>query len=170
MCNLAHNSTVGTYLEREIGGPGRGVREERNWPQPTQYSLYQTPLIEQGSTALCRANECIRCKFDIRRKAKPRQSYWAGLDSNQCKLTLMGLQPIPTKSQTTETKQLTASNKSSVQTSVQTKTENTPKRAESQPQNLPPDLAEIVAVWPELPGHIRQAIRMLVQGYSKETE
>jgi hypothetical protein len=32
-------------------------------------------------------------------------------------------------------------------------------------QNLPVDLAEIVAVWPKLPEHIRQAIKVLVESY-----
>jgi hypothetical protein len=38
-----------------------------------------------------------------------------------------------------------------------------PKTAENQPENLSDDLAEIVAVWPELPEHIKQAIKALVQ-------
>ena len=31
------------------------------------------------------------------------------------------------------------------------------------PSELPPDLAKIVAVWPELPKHIKAAIKALVQ-------
>ena len=34
--------------------------------------------------------------------------------------------------------------------------------------NLPPDLAEIVTAWPDLPEHIREAIKMLVDGQLKE--
>jgi len=37
-------------------------------------------------------------------------------------------------------------------------------------QNLPPDLAEIVAIWLELPGHIKAAIKALVQTYNKGIE
>ena len=37
-------------------------------------------------------------------------------------------------------------------------------------QNLPPDLAEIVALWLELPGHIKAAIKALVQTYNKGIE
>jgi hypothetical protein len=42
------------------------------------------------------------------------------------------------------------------------------KTAQSQRQNLPPDLAEIVAVWPELPEHIKAAIKALVQTHVRE--
>ena len=66
----------------------------------------------------------------------------------------MGLQPIPSKSQPAKQQALTTPQKHCVQTSVQTKTENSPKIGENQgenhPQNLPADLAEIIAVWPEL--------------------
>jgi hypothetical protein len=37
------------------------------------------------------------------------------------------------------------------------------KRDENQLRNVPTDLAEIVAVWPELPEHIKAAIKALVQ-------
>ncbi len=36
-------------------------------------------------------------------------------------------------------------------------------QAENQAQILPPDLAEIAAVWPKLPEHIKAAINALVQ-------
>ncbi|MAG84627.1 hypothetical protein CMK10_10760 [Candidatus Poribacteria bacterium] len=88
---------------------------------------------------------------------------WAGLDSNQRKLTLMGLQPIPLKSQPLTKQALTTSQKDSVQTSVQTKAKNAPKQA----QTLPADLAKIVAVWPELPQHIKAAIRALIQTHNR---
>ena len=38
-----------------------------------------------------------------------------------------------------------------------------PKSGQNQAQNLPDDLAEIVAVWPELPEHIMAAIKALVE-------
>jgi len=44
------------------------------------------------------------------------------------------------------------------------------KTAENQADSMPPDLAEIVPVWPELQEHIRAAIKALVQTHSKETK
>lgn len=37
------------------------------------------------------------------------------------------------------------------------------KEGEVDTQNLPAELAEIVAAWPELPEHIRQAIKFLIK-------
>jgi hypothetical protein len=37
-------------------------------------------------------------------------------------------------------------------------------------KKIPADLAEIVAVWPELPEHIKAAIKALIHTHAKETE
>jgi len=47
-------------------------------------------------------------------------------------------------------------------------TPESPKQGQIDTQELPSDLAEIVAVWPELPGHIKAAIKALVQSAAKE--
>jgi hypothetical protein len=83
---------------------------------------------------------------------------WAGLDSNQRRLTSMGLQPISEDSQEHDNKEVTQPPCSSLQTSLQTNPENDPKQAET----MPPELLKIVEAWPELPEHIRQAIMALV--------
>jgi len=45
-----------------------------------------------------------------------------------------------------------------------------PKTTKNRSQNLPDDLAEIVALWPELPVHIKAAIKALIQTYKTEKE
>ena len=45
-------------------------------------------------------------------------------------------------------------------------TPKSPKQPEIDPSELPSDLAEIVAVWPELAAHIKAAIKALVQTHS----
>jgi hypothetical protein len=44
------------------------------------------------------------------------------------------------------------------------------KQGEIDTSELPPDLAEIVAVWPELPVHIKAAIKALIQTHDAETK
>ena len=47
-------------------------------------------------------------------------------------------------------------------------TPESPKQGEIDTSRLPTDLAEIVAVWPDLPEHIRAAIKALVQTHIRE--
>jgi len=42
--------------------------------------------------------------------------------------------------------------------------------AENQADSLPPDLAEIVCLWPKLPEYIKAAIKALIQTHNKETK
>jgi len=44
---------------------------------------------------------------------------------------------------------------------------STPQVTQIDAPNLPPDLAEVVTCWPELPEHIKAAITTLVQAHSK---
>ena len=76
----------------------------------------------------------------------------------------MGLQPIPKKSQPQQKQTLINTPKQRLQTSLQTNPENDPKSA----LKLPDDLVEIVTVWPELPEHIKAAIKALVQTHITE--
>ena len=42
---------------------------------------------------------------------------------------------------------------------------NSQKQSKIDTSELPPDLAEIVTIWPELPEHIKVAIKALVQTF-----
>ena len=44
-------------------------------------------------------------------------------------------------------------------------TPKSPKQGKIDTKNLPDDLAEIVALWPELPEHIKQSIKALVEAF-----
>jgi hypothetical protein len=77
------------------------------------------------------------------------------------------LQTVAANSQGNNIKELTTLPKQCLQTSLQTKSGNCQKAATNQDGNLHPDLAEIVAVWPELPGHIKAAIKALIQTQKK---
>ena len=46
-------------------------------------------------------------------------------------------------------------------------TPNSQKQPEIDTEKLPADLAEIISVWPELPEHIKAAIKALVQTNNK---
>ena len=69
------------------------------------------------------------------------------------------------KSQLTESDKPTKHNKLQLDDSstVASAYKENPKTAQNHHQNMPEDLAEIVAVWPELPEHIKAAIKALIQ-------
>ena len=77
-----------------------------------------------------------------------------------------GFQSVAVKSQASNKQELTTPQESLVQTSVQTKSENGQKQAKIDTSELLPDLAEIITVWPELPEHIKAAIKALVQTHT----
>jgi hypothetical protein len=49
-------------------------------------------------------------------------------------------------------------------------TPNSPKQGEIDTLELPADLAEIVAVWPELPGYIRAAITAMIETFRENSK
>ena len=49
-------------------------------------------------------------------------------------------------------------------------TPNSPKQGKIDTSELHPDLAEIVAVWPGLPKHIKAAIKALIQTHKAEKQ
>ncbi|MBN1546923.1 MAG: hypothetical protein JW902_09710, partial [Syntrophaceae bacterium] len=61
---------------------------------------------------------------------------------------------------------LTDTQSEDLQTSLQKNSENDQNRDDV----LPDDLADIVALWPELPEHIKAAIKALVGSYEKGGE
>jgi len=44
-------------------------------------------------------------------------------------------------------------------------TPNSQKQPEIDTENLPDDLAEVVAAWPELPEHIKKTIKTLIEAH-----
>ena len=74
---------------------------------------------------------------------------------------------VASKSQDTINKEVTSQDKSFVQTTVQTKLKKSPKSGDIDTSKLPPDLTEIISIWPKLPEHIKAAIKLMVQDYGK---
>ncbi|MFC1603871.1 hypothetical protein ACFL5F_02485 [Planctomycetota bacterium] len=88
-----------------------------------------------------------------------------------CKTRPAGLEPATFGFEVRDCKNLSLGNQEVYDI---TKTQLTPqltpeyqKQGEIDIKKLPPDLAEIVAVWPELPGHIKAAIKALIQTHTK---
>jgi hypothetical protein len=81
--------------------------------------------------------------------------HWAGVDLNH---RHTDFQSVAAKSQDQQEQRLTDTSNSSLQTSLQRKSKN-------DPPELPSDLAEIVAFWPELPSAIRSAIVAIVRDF-----
>ena len=67
--------------------------------------------------------------------------------------------PLPKNDKSCNTKNLQGTQKGAYKPAYK----NFPKTVEGRPPDLPADLTEIVAVWPELPKHIKAAIKALVQ-------
>ena len=83
-----------------------------------------------------------------------------GRDSNprcRCLPTRRFSKPLPENSNDSENKDLEQAETGAYKPAYK---EN-PKMAENQADSMPPDLAEIVQVWPGLPEHIKAAIKAL---------
>jgi hypothetical protein len=73
---------------------------------------------------------------------------------------------MPKKSKSCNSKSLCGTQKSAYKPAYK----KYQKTTGNQPQDIPPELAEIVAVWADLPLHIKAAIKALVQTHTKESE
>lgn len=74
-----------------------------------------------------------------------------------------GKYPLPKNSKSCNDKDLRGTQKGAYKPAYKKYQETAP----NQPQDIPTELAEIVAVWPELPAHIKAAIKALVQTHIK---
>ena len=74
--------------------------------------------------------------------------------------------PVPKNDKSCGTKDLQSTQKGAYKPAYKKYQET----AGNQPQDLPTELAEIVAVWEDLPLHIKAAIKALVQTHTKESE
>ena len=88
---------------------------------------------------------------------------WAGLDSNQRRLTPMGLQPQLHDPQSHPKQELNDITDGLLQ-------ENLQDCSECIKNALPGELFEVVCEWENLPEHIRQTIRMLVETAGKKSK
>ena len=70
-------------------------------------------------------------------------------------------QSVDEKSQPQQKQTLIIKPEQRLQTSLQKDSENGQKSAD----NLPDDLAEIVMVWPELPEHIKAAVKAMIETF-----
>jgi phenylacetate-coenzyme A ligase PaaK-like adenylate-forming protein len=74
--------------------------------------------------------------------------------------------PLPKNSKSCSTKDLQRTHKGAYKPAYK----KYQKTAGNQPQDILPELAEIVAVWADLPLHIKATIKALVQTHTKESE
>jgi len=73
--------------------------------------------------------------------------------------------PLPENNKTSQTKDLEQGQTGAYKPAYK---EN-PKTGQNDPAPLPADLAEIVAVWPELPEHTKTEIKALIQTHNSNT-
>jgi len=74
--------------------------------------------------------------------------------------------PVPKNGKPSNTKDLQGAQKGAYKPAYK----KYQKTAENQLLNVPTEMAEIVTIWPELPVHIKAAIKALVQIHTKESE
>ena len=83
---------------------------------------------------------------------------WAGADLNRRHTDFQSVAQAP---EVVDNAVLKGDGEGCVQSNVQRSNRSGPAKE----QQLPPDLAEIVTVWPDLPGYIRQTIKLILDSY-----
>jgi len=79
------------------------------------------------------------------------------------KLRLREFEPLTFGSVDRRSKNSSPEKTNTCETQKKQLTPNSQKQGKIDAKNLPTDLAQIVAVWPELPEHIKQAVKALVE-------